>query len=656
MQNHMLCLGMPCVAQQPRDDRMLPPRHIPGRAVSRSGNVMVGLAVWMACLIGSPASAADLDAATAKQAFAVAANWVARGQAPRETFALPAAGISAVHVTLRHHGLTLGQATATVPAPLRPAAQVDVLDLLKRAVVNALTDSQKALTALASRADRRTMPSTLTAIAPQLQFDVQFAGVPQTLRLERFIDLPTAFVIDHHGLILEREGKLAWAFPATSLAANVSLAGQIDRLMGQLGIPLLDRPTIGSANGPALYRFDALHMISRGQGKPVMVLHRGNVLLPAKPLDAQASATYATQWADHLLRVQREDGHFAGTFEPTAGRFATPTATPADAALAAYALARQSRVPGLPTDRAGQLASAARKALVAITTDLLGSQFTTGASANAPGQPRTVEDAERPALMAADCAMTVIALVETPGTSDLKAQRDRLAGALLAMQKPDGAFRRVEMGDDRPASRPVQALGAAAMARMYAATRQTQYLTHAQAAIAATWRDLPAGRLPTALPWLADAEFTLARLDRATPGILQLQKALAGLWTLQVTADNAPADRVDTVGGFRLEDGLIPEPTVQSARLLAAHAAALRVENFIAPDEQAKWIVGVGWGLRFCGQLTMTPESAFYCPGPENAIGAVRHALWDNRQPLDASAMALLAAAELQHSLTSLAK
>jgi hypothetical protein len=635
---------------------MLPARHITHRALLRCGNVMAGLAVCVACLIGSPASAADIDAATAKQAFAVAANWVARGQAPRETFALPATGVSAVHVTLRHQGLTLGQATATAPTPLRPADQTDVLDLMKRAVVKALTESQKALTALASRADRRTVPSTLAAIAPELQFDVQFAGVPQAVRLERFIDLPKAFVLDHHGLVLEREDKLAWAFPATSLAANVSLAGQIDRLMGQLDIPLLDRPTIGSPEGPALYRFDALHMVSRGRGKPATVLHRGNVLLPAKPFDAEASATHATQWADHLLRVQREDGHFAGTFEPTAGRFASPTATPADAALAAYALARWSRMPGLPTDRAARLAAAAREALVAITTDLLGSQFTTGAAANVAGQPRNAAEGDRPALMAADCAMAVIALVETPGASDLKAQRDRLAGALLAMQKPDGAFRRVEMGDERPASRPVQALGAAAMARMYAATRDPQYLTHAQAAIAATWRNLPAGRMPTALPWLAEAEFTLARLDRATPGILQLHKALAELWSLQVTAENAPADRVDTVGGFRLDEGLIPEPTAQSARLLAAHAAALRVENFIAPDQQTKWIVGVGLGLRFCGQLTMTPESAFYCPAPEHAIGGVRDALWDNRQPLDATAMALLAAAELQHSLTSLAK
>jgi hypothetical protein len=324
MANKTLPFGMPHVTPARRAGRMLPAHHITHRTLLRCGNVMAGLAVCVACLIGSPASAADIDAATAKQAFAVAANWVARGQAPRETFALPAVGVSAVHVTLRHQGLTLGQATATAPTPLRPADLTDVLDLMKRAVVKALTESQKALTALASRADRRTVPSTLAAIAPELQFDVQFAGVPQAVRLERFIDLPKAFVLDHHGLVLERQGKLAWAFPATSLAANVSLAGQIDRLMGQLDIPLLDRPTIGSPKGPALYRFDALHMVSRGRGKPATVLHRGNVLLPAKPFDAEASATHATQWADHLLRVQREDGHFAGTFEPTAGRFASP--------------------------------------------------------------------------------------------------------------------------------------------------------------------------------------------------------------------------------------------------------------------------------------------------------------------------------------------
>ncbi len=639
---------------------MLPARHIRRLAMLSRLNVLTA-ALVVAAALPAAVRGADLSEPLARQAFAVASNWVERGRAPDRTLALPVADLAAVHVTLRLDGLTLGSATATAADPLDPAPGTDLFELLRRAVADALVDAQQSLTNSQHRAASPSdepgarLPDSIAQVARRLQLDLQLARTPRPIKLNDFVELPEKFVIDHHGLLLRHGNRTGWMFPATAMAANVSLAGQIDRLMAQIELPLIHRPLIGSDAGPALYRFQTIHLVPGDDRQPAMVLHRGNRLLSAQPLDGDAVADYARRWTDHLLGRQREDGRFAGAHLPSAGRYQPPVAPHPEAAMACYALARRARVPGLPEARAERLAGAARRGLVAITDDLLGTQLAPAA------EPAPRDDRREPAmrLAADDCAMTLIALIAAPGASDLKPQRDRLAGALLAMQKPDGSFRRTDLPGDRPAARPVQALAACALARMYDATREPTYLNHAQVGLVAAWHQIARSdaHIASALPWLAEAEFTLARLEHPTPGLLELHKTANRLRNRQVRPDRLDdPDRIDTTGGFRLGEGLIPEPTAHSARPLVFLAHSLRVAHFIPHNDQPAWLLDVNRGLRFCAQLTMTDASCFYTPAPANARGGVRNAIWDNRQPLPATALSLLAATELEHSLSALSR
>ena len=111
----------------------------------------------------------------------------------------------------------------------------------------------------------------------------------------------------------------------------------------------------------------------------------------------------------------------------------------------------------------------------------------------------------------------------------------------------------------------------------------------------------------------------------------------------------------DTVGGLDLSDELIGEPTWRTAPPLAALVEAVRVEGCVALEDQPQWLVNGSLAARFLKQLTMQTPSTFYVRDPRTARHAVRLALWDNRQTTAATAMALLATAELNHTVTSLA-
>ncbi len=110
----------------------------------------------------------------------------------------------------------------------------------------------------------------------------------------------------------------------------------------------------------------------------------------------------------------------------------------------------------------------------------------------------------------------------------------------------------------------------------------------------------------------------------------------------------------DTTGGIILDAMIIPEPTWQTARPLTMLALLPREKRLTSPDELDKQLVSVTQGLGFLDRLSLDRPHDWYVRQPAEARGAVRQAMWDNRQPLTATAMALLAGAEFQHTLDAL--
>ncbi|MBI1370078.1 MAG: hypothetical protein GC162_15670 [Planctomycetes bacterium] len=577
--------------------------------------------IMLICVDGVFADARPLDEAMARQAYQVAENWVRRARVPESTLEIEAGDVIGVHVTLRIDGPTRGQGMALVADPLNPPESINVLALLRNAVNDALKD-------LVSTLERPI--DDLAPAAAAAELDIQFAHRLSPVRIARLDELPSKLAINLDGLAMHAGGAWAWTFPGNRIAANTNMQGQLNRLLSDVKLPLTKLREIAQPGGPELYRFSVIHLAQMQPGAEPNALYRGNLLWPAVPLDDAALKLLTEQLADNLLRRARDNGQFAGTYEPTADAYNPVTARAADAALAAFALSRVAKLPMLDEDRRRRATDVANAAVIELTG----------------------EEHDLP-----DTALTLLALLETPGASQFKGPRLRLATTLGRMQTPDGRFNFTDEAGAHVASLSADALATAALVAYYDRTRDPQILAQIKLALAALWKqaDGDDDKFASTLPWLAYAEMDLARLDQASAHLPKLHDACERLLKQQVKPWTGPIDEAapaDTVGGFTIATGITNEPNWQSARALAALAIGLRDPRVVPDADRPRWLVDAGLASRFITQLTMQTPSCYYTRNRTEALGGTRLALWDNREPLYATAMSLLAVTELEHTLT----
>jgi hypothetical protein len=606
---------------------MLTERNAPFSGVWRWLNA--GLSIVAVSMSATHARSVEED--LAREAYVVAQNWVDRGHVPQATVSILMTQVSAVHATLRLRGATVGQSTAEAPEFLPGGPAADVMPLVLSAVGRAMEDAAATLSSRGSAAGPRA----------GLALDLQFAGPLEPVRLERLAELPGRIVLNAQGLAMQDGGRRAWSFPGNGTAANLQLDGHLNRLIAELNLPLDRKPGVGSNDGPPLFRFEVVHITTPVNATEPVTLYRGNELLAAEPLDDQRLALIGEQLADYLTHRQRKDGRFAGTYEPTPDQYRPETADAIGSAAAVYALARAAR---LSTVSQPERQRAARLGLETLVTSI--------GTPDASGRQVIGRDLEA-------TAMAVLALLEAPGGSEFREARDRLVGALAAMQSKEGSFRSSVDPKARPVSAGAQALGAAAMVRAFDASRDPKLLERSRAALRAL--KLPdEGDEHRLLPWLAIAATELQRLDRPWDQHAVLGEICGRMLGRQVrpwaVEESAGSFSPDTVGGFLVGARLLPEPTHDSAWVLAGLAVAMRDPQTVEPGQRARWLVNSGLAARFVAQLTFQPSSAYYTRNPNEAIGGARVALYDNRQPLEATAAALLGVTELRHALRELAQ
>lgn len=609
------------------------------------------------CLITAlaPASARGepISPLLASEAYILAEQWVNRAAVPEATAEIKVTDLAAIHATLRLDGITLGQATAANTSALTPAkAAIDMAPLLIAAVRDALADARAQLAVIAGQPNAPKLTGRLEEIAPLLVLDLQFAMPLERVRVKESRELAGQFIPALHGIAATREGNWAWIFPATAQAANLSLPTQITRLLTKLSLSPDQLLTAAQPDGLPLYRFEVLHLTRAHLDAPAQLFHRGR---PAGPLAAPSLQDIELQshrWADYLVSRMDESGHFKGTYLPTADRYQPDQADPADAALACLALSRYCQLEPADSPRSKALGPVIRLALLAAAKE----------AALLPDEP----DGPVPDASLVDCAHAAsiaLAILAAPGMEDQKDLRDRCASALLAAQTAQGAFR------DRPhpqaslAARPTHALICYALVDLYDRTRDLRFLDAARRGLVSLWKNTPQQRALGAMPWAALAELGLLNRGHASPGLLTISQCCDALLKLQVqspthTDSASPAGpnyiSPDTVGGFILDTSIIAEPTWQSAAMLLALAAALPVESFVPPQQRPRWIVDGTAGLGFLHRLSLDDSTMWAVHQPLRARHGVRTALWDNRQPLAATAMALLASTQWQQTLRQL--
>lgn len=623
---------------------MLPSVNIRASGMWYRINMFAGvLAAWFA-LLAMPTgahAAQPLDEPVARQAYAVAAQWVSRGKASSDPPQVLVTDLAGVELTVRLEGLRLGQARLLTEAPTDRRAEVDLMPLLARAVNAALMDADATLRALRSRPEGIAFEGSLSDLAGQLALDIQFAHVPRPLQLDDLSELPRKIVPSGHGLALQRQQQTAWLFSGTAIAANLSLQEQLYRLLAEVGLPAAQIRNIGKQVGPKVHAFRVIHLSGRpGTDGPARVDRFARRPASSTPDLARVKRT-TDQWAQRLVARQRQDGRFSGTYHPSSSDYDPTIAGTADAALAVFALARYARLGDLIDQQNAPAANAARLGVIALCEQLV------------PTGPRGRETVTGPQLHLAPAAMTLAALIETSGTGGLKDRRDRLAGALLSMQNPDGSFRHRTGPEASSASIGSQALAVHAMVSMYEQTRDANYANHARAGLMSLWQQAGGDKAVAAMPWLAMAELAMARLDEPTANLAKLRQVARVVRQVQVQPTDA-SQPPDTTGGIILDAMIIPEPTWQSARPLTMLALLPRDTRLSDPEQLNAHLMSITQGLGFLARLSLDQPNDWYVRQPGEARGAVRQAMWDNRQPLAATAMALLAGAEFQHTLDAL--
>ncbi len=153
------------------------------------------------------------------------------------------------------------------------------------------------------------------------------------------------------------------------------------------------------------------------------------------------------------------------------------------------------------------------------------------------------------------------------------------------------------------------------------------------------------GGVVTAAPWIVWAAVAVAD-DGRVGGAPALREGRDVVWEHQITRRDAGTAEADLVGGVVYTASGQPLPTAQSARAACLAAAMLGNASLTPENERAGELARVLPTLRFLRQLMVEEAEARMYPNGDRAMGGVRLALWDQRQPVEATAMTLIAVAE----------
>jgi len=664
-----------------RLSRMLSPRHrtvAPALLVSLVATLLLMLAMrpFTAPALAEQAPVLEaplVDWSVAKAVYQQADQWIKDDNVARDLSARPllVSGVVAVRVTLRFGGLTLATADALGNTD-KPQAPVDLRELTARATELALVKYHDARDRSFSRPDGvapnakdKSKAEPKANIIP-LDLDLQIAHSPVGILLPANAS-PKAiyyqFAPGYHGLRLLSTATppvTAMIWPANAIASNLRPDSQITQLLADAGYgpqDVMNMPAkIGRDGGPRLQRMEVIHLVRPFDGQPLAQLTRGNEIIPLDAVDMGTVESMAKRLSSHLTtRIIQEGpqpGTLTGTYLPTSDRYDPIEATPADTAIAGYALARRAARLGKADSNGLEYLNTKEKARVIL--DQLRSSLVK--------LKPTEGDAEAKALL-------LLTLVEVDYLAELKADRDKLGAALVNLPVSKGWF--VNPASRSTVSPAQQAIILAALTGLYEQTRDEKLAGVIEAGMDTLWgSSLDVVDLVTAMPWMTSAAVKMHRLNLATQTDEGLRARERQRWSQRVEAvlklsqslrskklvSSPPKiGPTDVVGGYDLisetSDGA-PAPDWRSAHVLAFLASINREPELVEGVKPHQMIYETTMTVRFLAQLMLDEPSMYYVRGArKDAINAVRLALWDNRLEVRPSAVTLLAITQLQETL-----
>lgn len=576
------------------------------RLLRATSPILASLAI--APLVGAQPSASDT-----MQAYRTVNRWVRAWSVPQEPQRLDPPGATAASVTLRLAGRVMGRASS---------ARNDEENLW-RASRRAWQEATQRLPVERDALRRE----SLHALAPKIMIDVQLAGVMTPIVATSLRQAAFSVSPGRQGVAARVGDRVEAVFPDAMLSMNMTPAQGFSAALGALGMPpTVDLNDARRHDGLILYRFDAQHLAQPAPGEQPIFLTRGGRMISLASVTPRSIRAFGDRLATNLIGRQwpgAEPFGLMGTYDPWLDQYEKPViAGPLEQALAALALARWSLTPGVEEPMRDASARQSHKILKQLE-DVAPTEIA-------------------PSSDVAASSMLTLAYITI-------AQWDSRDNPAPAKPAPPASSAPVSVArDDPPQPPPIAALRTYTHAMSATLYDNRELRALARGEIRDLFRATPPADLPALMPWLGWAELTLLTPGDAVPSAVALREFRDLVEAHQISAADAIATGDENfVGGIVFtKGGARPLPTWQSIRPLIFLATMLGDDRLTSPDERSAHLVHLLDGLRYVMQLAVDKADCHLCPNPERAIGGVRLALWDQREPVESTAMALLLVAE----------
>ncbi len=566
-------------------------------------------------------------------------GWVRAWKVPSDPGGEPEVpGLSAAAVTLRHDGAIVGRG-------------VDMSGGVKSLVLATAQAMGEAHSRLPIEKDAL-FEENARSTAARITVSLEVAGPMVPISPATWNDAALELAPGIDGVAARLGERSAAIFPGAMLVTGMdpgrALAAALSKASGDASLIVRQPAELAKDAGVSFYRFRTTHLAQVHAGDPPLFLHRGGRVLDATALTEAELRRWADALAHNLIERRwpgPEKYGLQDTYDPVAGLYEGPFAPPAEQALAIFALHRYSLVAqGTPSGdiaRAAYIAfsgdlAAIEEGETPVWDDLAGaSLFLPIAAAGARfeqgenGRPSPLADA------VARCRAAVDAGVN-PSGEFAEVVPDAVRPLVLLALVLDRPWRG-GAGEGEQAPLPEQV--APALQSVYLATRP--------------------GELVARMPWLglaavgaADAQNPGGRAE--VPSAVALREMRSQCWSHQLRTEALAFEQRDLAGGIVFTASRNPLPSWQSARPLAFVAAMLGDPRLTDAGEINAELVRLLASLRFLRQLSAgEPEGHMYA-NPPRAMWGVRASLWDQRQPIESTAMTLLAISETLRSLGAL--
>jgi len=464
-----------------------------------------------------------------------------------------------------------------------------------------------------------------TIIAVQIMNEVKTLKTREPKEIARLVEPGI------HGLIIDYEGKHAFQIAEEVIYAGWGMKGfgDRDRVMGPEMVQLQMKKLCeaGSLRGDVwknkekskLYYFTEHSFVEMAPGGKVMVTYRGHELFP-KEITRSQLLERAWLAARHLAMFTDEKGRLGYHYRPTEDKFSSGYNIVRHAG-AVWGLFTAYRATG---DK--ELLEAGRRALAYLEPYIK----VTDENPNV-----AVLKESREAYLGSN-ALTVLSLLEMPQellTPEWKEKREKLANSVIAYQAPDGLFyaswTQVQRGGPVPMPQPRYYPGEAflSLVTMYEVDGQKKWLEAAKKCAETQmgeWDKKPKQQ-PDA--WVVQAMsklFNHTKDPRLVEYVFKMVEwHFEHQWGMPEKGRKMPYE--DYFGGA--DNSTPPRSTPTSARN-EANIAAWHLAKSVGNAEMLKKLgdsVLAGYWDNFVDQFM--PETIYFLPKPEKALGGIRGSL-----------------------------